>query len=187
MWVTILTSKDEAAGALALFQAAAEAESERKLRTLRTDRGGEFMSGTFAAHCAETGVQRHLTVLYSPQQNGVVERRNHTIVATARSMLKAKGVPSYLWGEAVLTVVHVLNRSFTRSVAGKTPFEAWYGTKLNVHYLRTFGCVAHVKTAHPHLKKLDDRSTRMVFIGYKSGTKVYRAFVPVAGRVHVSL
>ena len=64
-------------------------------------------------------------------------------------MLKAKGVPSYLWGEAVLTAVHVLNRSFTRSIAGKTPFEAWYGTKPNVHYFRTFGSVAHVKSAHP--------------------------------------
>ena len=69
----------------------------------------------------------------------MVERWNQTIVATARSMLKAKGVPNYLWGEAVLTAVHVLNRSFTRSVAEKTPFEAWYGTKPNVHYLRTFG------------------------------------------------
>ena len=57
MWATLLTSKDEAAGALARFQAAAEAESGRRLRTLRTDRGGEFMSGTFAAHCTEMGVQ----------------------------------------------------------------------------------------------------------------------------------
>src|SRR5438105_2549784 len=104
MWATILTSKDEAAGALARFQAAAEAESGRKLRTLRTDRGGEFTSGTFTAHCAKTGVQRHLTAPYSPQQNGVVERWNQTVVVAARSMLKAKGVPNYLWGEAVLTV-----------------------------------------------------------------------------------
>src|SRR6266540_7042827 len=171
MWVTLLTLKDEAAGALTRFQAAVEAESGRKLRTLRTDRGGEFTSGTFAAHCAKTGVQRHLTAPYSPQQNGVVERQNQTIVASVRSMLKAKGVPNYLWGEAVLTVVHVLNRSFTRIVAGKTPFEAWYSTKPNVHYLRTFGSMAHVKSAHPHLKKLDDKSTQMVFIGYESGSK----------------
>src|SRR6266508_2593501 len=132
MWATLLTSKDEAAGTLARFQAVAVAESGRRLRTLRTDRGGEFTSGTFAAHCAKTGVQRHLPAPYSPQQNGVVEQRNQTVVASARSMLKAKGIPNYLWGEAVLTVVHVLNRSFTRSVAGKTPFEAWYGTKPNV-------------------------------------------------------
>jgi len=66
------------------------------------------------------------------------------------------------------------------------PFEAWYGTKPNVHYLRTFGCMAHVKSAHPHLKKLDDRSTRMVFIGYESGSKAYRVFDTVTGRVHIS-
>src|SRR6266540_5819255 len=76
MWATLLTSKDEATGALARFQAAAEAESGRRLHTLRTDRGGEFTSGTFATHCAETVVQRHLTAPYSPQQNGVVKQRN---------------------------------------------------------------------------------------------------------------
>src|SRR5207237_2811433 len=79
-----------------------------------------------------------------------------------------------------------LNRTFTQGITAKTSSEAGYGTKPNVHYLRTFDCVAHVKSAHPHLKKLDDRSTRMVFVGYESGTKAYRVFDPVAGRVDVS-
>src|SRR5438105_1348813 len=83
---------------------------------------------------------------------------------------KAKGIPNYFWGEAVLTTVYVLNRSFTRSVVGKTSFEAWFGSKPDVHYLRNFGCVAHAKSACPHLKKLDDRSTPMVFVGYENDT-----------------
>ena len=74
MWLVLLTSKDEAAMALKRFQAEAQTEVRRKLRTMRTDRGGEFTSNELAAHIADTGVKRHLTAPYSPQQNGVVER-----------------------------------------------------------------------------------------------------------------
>ena len=186
MWVLLLASKDEAERAIVKQQAAAEVECGHKLRVLRTDRGGEFTSATFYKHCDEKGVQRHLTAPYSPQQNGVVERRNQTVLGMARCMLKAKQVPSTYWGEAVLTAVFILNRSFTRSVDGKTPYEAWYGRKPDVRFLRTFGCVGHVKTARPQLKKLDDRSTPMVFMGYETGSKAYKMYDPVSKRVHVS-
>lgn len=92
MWVTLLTSKDEAGVALKRFQAAAEAKSERKLRT---GRGGEFTSNELAAHYADAGVKRQLTAPYSPQQNGVVERRNQTVVGMARCMLKDKSMHNY--------------------------------------------------------------------------------------------
>ena len=163
-----------------------ESEAGCKLRTLQTDRGGEFTSGSFTAHCAEMGVERHLTTPYSPQQNGVVERRNQTIVGMARSLLKAKKIPGEFWGEAVSTAVFILNRSPTKSVDGKTPFEAWHGHKPNVHFMRTFGCVVHVRQTRPGLKKLDDRSRPMIFIGYEAGTKGYRAYDPVTQRVHTT-
>lgn len=104
----------------------------------------------------------------------------------ARCILKAKQVPSTYWGEAVLTAVFILNRSFTRSVDGKTPYEAWYGRKLDIRFLCTFGCVGHVKRTRPQVKKLDDRSTPMVFMGYETGSKAYKMYDPVAKRVHVS-
>jgi transposase InsO family protein len=72
-------------------------ETGRKLKVLRTDRGGEFNSVEFGEYCAEAGVQRQLTAPYSPQQNGVVERRNQTVVGMARSMMKAKGLPGMFW------------------------------------------------------------------------------------------
>jgi hypothetical protein len=131
-------------------------------------------------------VKRHLTAPYSPQQNGVVERRNQTVVGMARCMLKAKGMPSCFWGEAVTTAVYVLNRAHTHSVDGKTPYEAWYGKRPAVEHLRVFGCIAHVKSARPFLRKLDDRSTPMVFIGYEPGSKAYRVYDPATQRVHVS-
>ncbi|KAK1645758.1 hypothetical protein QYE76_063563 [Lolium multiflorum] len=85
-----------------------------------------------------------------------------------------------------LNSVYVLNRSFRRSVEGQTPYEAWYGKKPSVEHLRVFGCVAHVKSARPLLRKLDDGSTPMIFIGYEPGSKAYRVYNPVTRRVHIS-
>jgi hypothetical protein len=104
----------------------------------------------------------------------------------ARSILKAKALPSFFWGEAVHTEVHLLNRAPTRALDGKTPFEAWYGERPAVHYLRTFGCVTHVKTTKPGLQKLDDQSTPTIFVGYESGSKAYRCYDPSTKRVVIS-
>jgi transposase InsO family protein len=186
MWLALLTIKDEAEMAIGRIKAAVEVQSDCVLRTLRTDRGGEFNSRSFEDFCADNGVQRHLTAPYTPQHNGVVERRNQTEVAMARSMLKGRGVPNTFWGEAVMTAVYLLNRSFTRAVDGKTLYELWHGTPPSLHHLRVFGCVAHVKTVCPHLKKLEDRSTKMVMLGYEPGTKAWRVFDPVMKRVHVT-
>jgi hypothetical protein len=100
--------------------------------------------------------------------------------------MKAKGVPARFWGEAVTTAVYLLNRSPTKSVHGKTPFEVWHGYKPDVSYLHVFGCVAHVKLTKPHLAKLDDRSTPMVLFGYEPGSAAYRVYDPFGGHVHVS-
>jgi hypothetical protein len=177
MWVELLASKDQAARAIVKVQAAAEVECGHKLQVLRTDRGSEFTSATFYQHCEEAGVQRHLTAPYTPQQNGV---------GMVRSMLKAKQVPNKFWGEAVLTAAFILNRCFTRSIDAMTPYEVWHGKKPDVHFLRVFGCVGHVKITRPHLQKLDDRSCLMVFIGYETGLKAYRLFDPSTRRVDVS-
>jgi hypothetical protein len=125
-------------------------------------------------------------VPYSPPQNGVVDRRNGTVVGAGRSILKAKGLSNWLWGEAVLTVVYILNRTPTRSVEGATPFELWFGKKHTVQNLHTFGCIAYVKNTRPNLCKLEDRGRKMIFIGYVQGTKAYRFYDPVLKSAHVS-
>jgi hypothetical protein len=105
-------------------------------------------------YCAAEGMHHPHTVPYSPQQNGVIECQNGTVVATTSSMLKAKGLPRWFWGEAVNAAVYVLNRCPTKSVDGMTPFKAWHGRKPAVHQLRTFGCIMYVRNTTPHLKKL---------------------------------
>jgi transposase InsO family protein len=129
--------------------------------------GGEFTSNSFASYCEDCGIKHHLTTPYTPQQNGVVEMQNQTVVGMARSLLKIMGMPAKFWGEAVATAVYLLNRALTKSVHGMMPYQVWHGKKPNVQHLRTFGCVAHVKCIGPGLNKLSDKSTQMIFIGYE--------------------
>jgi transposase InsO family protein len=88
MWFVVLGRKGEAADAIRRAQAAAEAECDRKLRVLHTDNGGEFTAVEFASYCTDEGVQRHYSTPYNPQQNGVVERRNQTVVGMTQALLK---------------------------------------------------------------------------------------------------
>jgi hypothetical protein len=186
MWIAMLPSKDAAAAAIKNIQAVAEHKTGKKLLALRTNRGGEFTATDFIDYCAHLGVRHELTALYMPQQNGVVERRNQTVVETARSMLKAKSLPSMFWGKAVATAVYLLNRSLCKAIGGRTLYELWTRSAPVVHHLRTFGCVAHVKVTTPNQKKLDDHSWCMIFVSYEPGSKAYRVYDPTTRRVHIS-
>jgi hypothetical protein len=185
-WLTLLETKGEASAAFKRFQTRVEAEVGRKVGTLQTDHGGEFTTRDFLDHCIEHRVQHHFTMPYTPEQNGVVERRNQSILGMARSMLKAMSMSGWLWGEAVATVVFILNRSPTQSVEGRTPYEVWHDTKPSVQFFRTFGCVAHIKQGNKQLNKLEDRSISVVFIGYEPSSKAWRFYNPATRKVHVS-
>ena len=95
-------------------------------------------------------------------------------------------MPAKFWGEAVTTVVFILNRTPTKALKGKTPFEAWHRCKPSMSFLRTFGYIDHVRKTKPILTKLEDRSTPMVFLGYAEGTKAYWLYNPYGGMVLVS-
>jgi hypothetical protein len=149
---------------------------------LRTDNGGEFTPTEFASYCADQGIQRYYSTPYSPQQNGVVERRNQTVVGMAWALLKQRGMPIVFWAEAMVTVVYILNRSPTKALEGRTPYEAWHGRMPAVSHLRVFGCLAFAKELG-HVSKLDNRSTPGVFISYAEGSKAYRILNPKTQRV----
>ena len=136
------------------------------------------MSAIFADICEVAGIRRHLTAPYSPQQNGVVERRNRTVVEMARTMLKSMNIPGRYWGEAVRHAVYLLNRLPTRAMEERTPYEVWNGRKPHLGHLKVFGCLAHMKVTTPHLKKLDDRSKKVVYFGVEEGSKAHRLYDP---------
>jgi len=101
MWTTLLKEKSDALNKFKRFKVLVEQESGSKIQTFRIDRGGEFVSHEFTKFCEESGIKRHLTAPYTPQQNGVFERRNRTLMEMTRSVMKHMHIPSYLWGETV--------------------------------------------------------------------------------------
>lgn len=107
---------DEALEHFKKIKVAAEVESGHRLKAFRTDRGGEFNSGAFMVFCNDHGIKHNTTTTYSPQQNGVVERRNQTVMEMARCLLKSMRVLGRFWGEAVKALVYLLNRSPTKSL-----------------------------------------------------------------------
>ncbi|GJY99628.1 zinc finger, CCHC-type containing protein [Tanacetum coccineum] len=171
MWAYFLTTKDQAFSTFKEFRQQIEMETRMKLRMLRTDRGGEFTSNEFTKYCKENRIARQLTAPYSPQQNGVVERRNRIVLSTTRSMMKAMKLPLTFWAEAVKHAIYILNRVPTRALVDKTPYEALYKRKPNLENLRIFGCTSYAKITIPHLKKLDDRSIPMIYLGVEEGSK----------------
>ncbi|KAJ0589103.1 putative RNA-directed DNA polymerase [Helianthus annuus] len=168
-----------------VFKAMVELECNRSIKVLRSDRGGEFCSQEFNSFCEQAGIQRELTVAYTPQHNGVVERKNRTVMNLARSMLHESKLPRLLWAEAVATAVYTLNRSPTKALVNQTPYEAWYGRKPSVSHLRTFGCVAYGLVPNQMRKKLEDKSERSIFIGYSSQSKGYRLYNPITKKFSV--
>jgi hypothetical protein len=101
-------------------------------------------------------------------------------------MLKAKGLPGWFWGEAVNTVVYMLNKCPMKNIDGMAPFEAWHGRKPAVHHLKMFKCIVYVRNTTPLLKKLEDRGRKMIFVGYESSSKAYRVYDPITKCAHVT-
>lgn len=185
MWSILLKDKGEAFDKFKKFREIVERETGTRIKTLRTDRGGEFCSREFQAFCETYGITRHLTAPYSPQQNGVVERRNRTLLGMTRSILKHMSVPNYLWGEAVRHSTYLINRVATR-VLSQTPYHVYKGKKPNVEHIRVFGCLGYAKIDSGHLRKLDDRSRKLVHLGTEPGSKAYRLYDPTKKQIVVS-
>ena len=186
MWTVLLNEKSEALEKFKKFKTLAEQETKTAIQTLRTDRGGEFTSRDFQNYCDTHGIRRHLTAPYSPQQNGVVERRNRTLMEMTRSILKHRNVPNLLWGEAIRHFTYLINRLATRSLLGKTPYEMLRERKPNLSHLRIFGCISYVRTEVAGRRKLDDRSRVLIHMGTEPGSKAYRLYDPIKGKIVMS-
>ena len=146
------------------------------INTLRSDNGGEYTSERFMKYCRDKGITRQFTSPYCPEQNGVSERLNRTIIEGARSILFHAKLPLKFWAEAVCTMIHLRNRSPTSALNGKTPYEYWFGRRPDVSHLRVFGCVCFVHIPDDLRRKLDPKSYKAIFVGYPEGTKGYKVY-----------
>jgi len=185
-WVYFLQQKLEAFYVFKSFKAHVENKTGKTVKTLRTDRGGDYCSTEFEVFCADHGIQRELTVAYTPQQNGVSERKNRIILNMVRSLLARGNIPKNFWPEAVNWSIYVLNRSPTFFVQNRTPEEAWSGRKPAVDHFRIFGCIAYAYVLDEKRKKLDDKGEKCVFLGISECFKAYKLFNPLTKRIVTS-
>ena len=120
--VYLISHKSDALDCFKRYTNLVENQLNVKIKTLRTDRGREYLSDQFKSFCDEKGIARQLTISYTPQQNGVAERRNRTLLDMVRSMMAQANLPISFWRDALLTVAYVLNRVPSNSVPS-TPYE----------------------------------------------------------------
>ncbi|KAH9705465.1 hypothetical protein KPL70_011882 [Citrus sinensis] len=171
VWVYALKSKDEVLEKFKRWKVLVENQTNLKVKVLRTDNGLEYCNKLFEDYCAENGILRHKIVTYTPQQNGLIERMNRTLIEKVRCLLIHSKLPKALWAEALNTACYLVNRSPSTAIGCKTPMELWLGRVADYSKLRIFGC-----EAYPHVKqgKLEARALKCRFLGYPEGVKGYR-------------
>ncbi|GJX57971.1 retrotransposon protein, putative, ty1-copia subclass [Tanacetum coccineum] len=185
-YVYLLKHKHEVFETFKVFQKEVENQLGKTIKSLRSDRGGEYMSQEFLDHLKEHGIIAHRTPPYTPQNNGVSERRNRTLLDMVRSMMSQTTLPKSFWDYALETAARILNMVPTKKV-DKTPYEIWHGQAPKLSYLKVWGCEALVKRdTLTKPDKLDPRSFRCIFVGYPKETMGYSFYNPSENKVFVA-
>ncbi|GJR43971.1 retrotransposon protein, putative, ty1-copia subclass [Tanacetum coccineum] len=182
-YVYLLKHKHEVFETFKVFKNEVENQLGKTIKALRSDRGGEYISQEFKDYLKACGIVQQLTPPYTPQHNGVSERRNHTLLDMVRSMMNLTTMPLSFWDYALESAIHILNMVPTKKV-DKTPYELWYGKVLNLSYLKVWGCEALVKRDTPD--KLQQRSVKYIFIGYPKETMGYYFYFPSENQIVVA-
>jgi hypothetical protein len=169
-----LKTKDEVKIIFQEFKAMVENQTGHSIKVLRTDNGTEYVNREMDVLLRTSGIRHQNTVPHTPEQNGVAERANRTIMEKSRCMIQDSKLGVKFWEEAVNTAIYFKNRSPTKAVMGETPLEAWTGRKINLELLKVFGCREFVHVPNHDRKKLEPKSKAYIFVGYCSETKGYR-------------
>jgi hypothetical protein len=182
-WLYLLKTKDEVFNKFQEFKEKIENLTNKKIKTLRIDNGGEYTSKEFVEFCKSSGIRRELIVPHNPQQNGVAKRKNRSIEETVKSLLNDQGLSMFLWGEAT---INVQNRSPHRILKNMTPEEVFLGKKPNVENLRIFGCPVYSHIPKDKRNKLEPSRKKGIFVGYSDSSKAYRIYIPEQHKIEVS-
>jgi hypothetical protein len=186
-WLYILKTKDEVFNKFQQFKEEIENITNKKIKMLRIDNGGEYTSKEFVAFCKSTGIRRELTIPHNPQQNGVTERKNRSIEETVRALLNDQGLSMFLWGEAIMTTMYVPNISPHRILKDMTPEEAFLGKKSNVENLRIFGCPVYSHIPKNKRNKQESPGKKGIFVGYNDSSKSYRIYILEQHKIEVNI
>ncbi|GJX05408.1 retrovirus-related pol polyprotein from transposon TNT 1-94 [Tanacetum coccineum] len=177
-WVICLRSKDEAPAFIINFLKMIQVRLKETVtvRRIRTDNGTEFVNQTLREYYEKVGISHETSVARSPQQNGVVERRNRTLIEAARTMLIYAKAPLFLWAKAVATACYTQNRSMIRRRHGKTPYELLHNKPPDLSYLHVFGALCYPTNDSENLGKLQPKADIGIFIGYAPTKKAFRIY-----------
>ncbi|GJX60598.1 ribonuclease H-like domain-containing protein [Tanacetum coccineum] len=174
---TIKTAtKDETSGILKSFITRIENLVDYKVKVIRCDNGTEFKNKEMNHFCEMKGILRQYSVARTPQQNGVAERRNMTLIEAARTMLADSKLPTTFWAEAVNTACYVQNRVLVVKPHNKTPYELFHGRTPTLSFMRPFGCHVTILNTIDHLDKFDGKADEGFFVGYSLNSKAFRVF-----------
>ena len=172
-YVYLMKHKDEVFDKFKVYKSIVKNQKEKKIKILRSDRGGEYFPAIFSSLCEEHGIIHQRTSPYTPQQNGLTERKNRTLVDMVNSMLLSSKLPFNLWGEALLSAFHIHKR-IPSKITKTSPYKLWNGRKPNLSYIRVWGCLAFYRVPDPKRTKLGPRAMKSVFVGYVENSNAYR-------------
>ena len=175
-WVIFLRKKSHAADEIISFIKKNEVLFNCRIRQLRSDHGTEFRNHTLEAFCEDHGVSQNFSAVRTPQQNGVAERRNRTLIEAGRTMMVEAGLPLSFWAEAVNTACYTQNRSILVKRHGKTAYEILKGRTPDVSYFHVFGCVCYILNQRDPRTKFEPKADEGIFLGYSNESKAYRVF-----------
>ncbi|GJT68371.1 retrovirus-related pol polyprotein from transposon TNT 1-94 [Tanacetum coccineum] len=175
-WTLFLRSKDETPEVLKDFLTMIQRNLQAQVISVRTDRGTEFLNKTLHAYFKEEGIEHQTSTPRTPKQNGIVERRNHTLVEAARTMLLASKLPLSFWAEAVATACYTQNRSIIISSHGKMAYHIINDRKPSIKHLHIFGCICYITRDGENLDKMKEKGDPCVMVGYSTQSKGYRVY-----------
>ncbi|GJU16302.1 putative RNA-directed DNA polymerase [Tanacetum coccineum] len=182
-YVYLIKHKSDTFEVFKKYQNEVENQLGRKIKVLRSDRGGEYLSIKFFDHLKNCGIVSQLTPPRTPQLNGVAERRNRTLLDMVRSMMCRATLPISFWGYALETAAHILNLVPTKKVS-KTPFEMWKGKRPSLGHIKIWGCEVFVRREAQD--KLEARSEKCLFVGYPKESFGYLFYKPKDNVVFVA-
>ncbi|GKA32843.1 putative ribonuclease H-like domain-containing protein, partial [Tanacetum coccineum] len=186
-WVFFLRTKDETSAILKDFIRQIENQLNQKVKTIRCDNGTEFKNRDVIEFCGSKGIKREYSNARTPQQNGVAERKNRTLIEAARTMLADSFLPNTFWAEAVSTACYVLNRVLVTKPHNKTPYELLTGKTPIISYIRPFGCHVTILNTIDHLGKFAGKSDEGFLVGYSLQSKAFRVYNLETKRVEENL
>ncbi|GJS16359.1 retrovirus-related pol polyprotein from transposon TNT 1-94 [Tanacetum coccineum] len=175
-WVKFLRSKDETPEFVTNFLKQIQVGLNKTVRFIRTDNGTEFVNQALSAYYEGVGISHQKSVPRTPQQNGVVERRNRTLVEAARTMMIFSKAPMFLWAEAVATACYTQNRSLIHTRHNKTPYELVHEKKPDLTFFRVFGALCYPTNDSENLGKFQAKADIGIFVGYAPSRKGYRIY-----------